>query len=167
MLLASRLSDKFPFYYGWVVVAASSTAVFARMAPAITTLTVLIYPMSQQFGWNRTLISGAVSAGALASLVFSPVAGWAIDRFGARPVLVISVVALGLAMMTSLGKIRGLGEIGVLFGQAAGPIIAGILFDLRGGYTSIFTVFLFLALYRSLLVLKAKAPIKKRAALVA
>ena len=98
MLLASRLRDKFPFFYGWVVVAAASTAVFARMAPAITTLTVLIYPMSQQLGWNRTLISGAVSAGALASLVLSPVVGWAIDRFGARPVLVVSVLGLGLAM---------------------------------------------------------------------
>ena len=50
MLLASRLRDTFPFYYGRVVVAASSTAVFARMDPAITTLTVLIYPMSQEFG---------------------------------------------------------------------------------------------------------------------
>ena len=80
--------------------------------------------------------------------------------------LVISVVVLGLAM-TSLGKIRGLGEIGVLLGQATGPIIAGILFDLRGGYTSIFTVFVFLALSCSLLVLRAKAPVKKRAALVA
>ena len=101
MLLASRLRDRLPFYYGWVVVVASSTAVFARMAPAITTLTVLIYPMSQQFGWNRTLISGAVSAGALASLILSPVVGWAIDRFGARPVLVGSVVGLGMAL-TSL-----------------------------------------------------------------
>lgn len=101
MLLAPRLRDTFPFFYGWVVVTASSTAVFARMAPAITTLTVLIYPMSQQLGWNRTLIAGAVSAGALASLVLSPVVGWAIDRFGVRPVLVISGLALGLAM-TSL-----------------------------------------------------------------
>lgn len=101
MLLASRLRDTFPFCYGWVVVAASSTAVFARMAPAITTVTVLIYPMSQQLGWSRTLISGAVSAGALADLILSPVVGWAIDRFGARPVLVISVLGLGVAM-TSL-----------------------------------------------------------------
>ncbi len=101
MLLASRLRDRFPFYYGWVVVAASSTVVFARMAPAITTLTVLIFPMSQQLGWSRTLIAGAVSAGALASLALSPVVGWAIDRFGARPVLVISGVVLGVAL-TSL-----------------------------------------------------------------
>ncbi len=101
MLLASRLRDTFPFYYGWIVVGASSTVVFARMAPAITTLTVLIFPMSQQLGWSRTLIAGSVSAGAIASLALSPVVGWAIDRFGARPVLVISVLILGLAM-TSL-----------------------------------------------------------------
>ena len=101
MLLGSRLRDRFPFYYGWVVVAASSTVVFARMAPAITTLTVLIFPLSQQFGWNRTLISGAVSAGALAALALSPALGWAIDRFGARPVLVVSALVLGVAM-TSL-----------------------------------------------------------------
>ena len=100
MLLASRLRYKFPFYYGWIVVAASSTVVFARMAPAITTLTVLIFPISQQFGWSRTLIAGSVSAGAIASLVFSPVIGWAIDRFGARPVMVISVLCLGVAMIS-------------------------------------------------------------------
>ena len=100
MLLASRLRDTFPFYYGWIVVAASSTVVFARMAPAITTLTVLIFPISQQLGWSRTLIAGSVSAGAIASLVLSPVVGWAIDRFGARPVLVVSVLALGVAMIS-------------------------------------------------------------------
>ena len=100
MLLASRLRDTFPFYYGWIVVAASSTVVFARMAPAITTLTVLIFPISQQLGWSRTLIAGSVSAGAIASLVLSPVVGWLIDRFGARPVLVPSVLALGVAMIS-------------------------------------------------------------------
>ena len=100
MLLAPRLRDTFPFYYGWIVVGASSTVVFARMAPAITTLTVLIFPISHQLGWSRTLIAGSVSAGALASLVLSPVVGWAIDRFGARPVLVVSVLALGVAMIS-------------------------------------------------------------------
>ena len=100
MLLASRLRDTFPVYYGWIVVAASSTVVFARMAPAITTLTVLIFPISQQLGWSRTLIAGSVSAGAIASLALAPTVGWAIDRFGARPVLVISVLALGVAMLS-------------------------------------------------------------------
>lgn len=101
MLLAARLQRLLPFYYGWIVVGASGTAVFARMAPAITTLTVFIYPISQELGWSRTLIAGAVSAGALASMVLSPAVGWAIDRFGARPVLVAGVLTVGAAM-TSL-----------------------------------------------------------------
>ncbi|MCH7736890.1 MAG: MFS transporter [Chloroflexi bacterium] len=101
MSLASKLKKILPFYYGWVVVGASGSAVFARMAPSITTLTIFILPLSQQFGWSRTLISGSVTAGALAALVLSPAIGWAIDRYGVRPVLVVSMVVLGLAM-TSL-----------------------------------------------------------------
>ncbi len=96
--IASRLKNALPFFYGWVVVGASGTAVFARMAPNITTLTIFILPLSEEFGWSRTLISGSVSAGALAALVLSPAVGWCIDRFGARPVLVISVLILGMTM---------------------------------------------------------------------
>ena len=96
--LASRLKNILPFFYGWVVVAASGTAVFARMAPNITTLTIFILPLSEEFGWSRTLISGSVSAGALAALVLSPAVGWCIDKLGARPVLVISVLILGISM---------------------------------------------------------------------
>ena len=97
---AARLSRVLPFYYGWVVAGASGTAVFARMAPAITTLTVFIYPLSQELGWSRTLIAGTVSAGALASIVLSPVIGWAIDRFGARVVLVSGVLTVGASMIS-------------------------------------------------------------------
>lgn len=100
MLLAARLQRILPFYYGWVVAGASGTAVFARMAPAITTLTVFIYPMTQELGWSRTLIAGAVSAGALSSMALSPAIGWAIDRFGARPVLVAGVLAVGSSMIS-------------------------------------------------------------------
>ena len=100
MLLAARVQRILPFYYGWVVVGASGTAVFARMAPAITTLTVFIYPMSQELGWSRTLIAGAVSAGALLSIALSPAIGWAIDRLGSRPVLAGGVLTVGASMLS-------------------------------------------------------------------
>lgn len=100
MPLAARLQRLLPFYYGWVVVGASGTAIFARMAPSITTLTVFIYPMSQELGWSRTLIAGSVSAGALASMVLSPAIGWAIDRLGARLVLAGGVLVVGVSMIS-------------------------------------------------------------------
>jgi MFS family permease len=63
---------------------------------------------------------------------------------------------------SSLGKIRGLGEVGVLLGQATGPVIAGVLFELRGSYSVIFSVFVVLALVCSVLVLQAKPPVRKQ-----
>ena len=68
MRLASRLQRALPFYYGWVIAGASGTAVFARVDPPITTHSIFIYPISQEFGWSRTLISGAASAGGLLAL---------------------------------------------------------------------------------------------------
>ena len=62
---------------------------------------------------------------------------------------------------TSLGRIRGVGEVGVLLGQATGPVIAGILFELQGGYSTIFTVFVLMALVCSVVALKATVPVKK------
>ena len=100
MPLAARLQRVLPFYYGWVVVGASGTAIFARMAPSITTLTVFIYPMSQELGWSRTLIAGSVTAGALASMALSPAIGWAIDRLGARLVLAGGVLVVGVSMIS-------------------------------------------------------------------
>ena len=74
--------------------------------------------------------------------------------------VVPSVIYANYFGRTSLGKIRGLGEVGVLLGQATGPVIAGILFELQGGYSTIFTAFVVLALACSLLVLKAKSPVR-------
>ena len=58
----------------------------------------------------------------------------------------------------ALGKIRGIGETGVLVGQSTGPLLAGIMFDLRGDYTLIFLAFVVIALASSLLVLYARRP---------
>ncbi len=57
--------------------------------------------MSEELGWSRTLIAGAVSVGAIASIFASPVVGWAVDRYGARLILSVSMVVLSVAI-TSL-----------------------------------------------------------------
>ena len=100
LAIARRLSARLPFYYGWVVVFAAGTTTFARMAPSTTTLAVFLSPMSDEFGWSRTLIAGSVSVGALSSIFISPIVGWAVDRFGVRLILVGSMLILGVAMVS-------------------------------------------------------------------
>ena len=71
-----------------------------RNAAASLTLAVFIFPMSEDLGWSRTLIAGAASFGGLVAMVASPITGWALDRYGARVILTVSVIALGLSTMS-------------------------------------------------------------------
>ena len=80
---------------------AAGTTVFARMAPSVFVLGIFLSPMADAFGWSRTLIAGAVSMGAIASMVLSPVIGWGVDRYGSRMILTVSMLVLGAAV-TSL-----------------------------------------------------------------
>ena len=99
MQLATRLARRTPFFYGWVVLYGASAAQFASNAAASLTMSVFIYPISQDLGWSRTLIAGAASVGGLVATVQSPLIGWLTDRYGIRVVLASSVLALGLSVM--------------------------------------------------------------------
>lgn len=98
LIIARYLNERLPFHYGWLIVFAAGTTTFARMAPSVTTLAVFVSPMADEFGWSRTVIAGAVSVGALSSILVSPIVGWAIDRFGSRLILAGSMLVLGLAV---------------------------------------------------------------------
>ncbi len=82
------------------MVFAAGTTVFARMAPSVFVLGIFLSPIADEFGWSRTLIAGAVSVGAVASMVLSPIIGWAVDRYGAGIILTVSMVVLGVAVIS-------------------------------------------------------------------
>ena len=95
-----QLAHKTPFFYGWTVLSAAGASMFVRNALGSLTLAVFVYPISQELGWSRTLIGGAASLGGLLSIIGAPPVGWAVDRFGARQVLTIAVLLLGLSTMS-------------------------------------------------------------------
>ncbi len=95
-----RLAHKTPFFYGWAILSAAGTSMFVRNALGSLTLAVFVYPLSQELGWSRTLIGGAASLGGLLSIIGAPPVGWAVDRFGARQVLTIAVLLLGLSTIS-------------------------------------------------------------------
>ncbi len=100
MSLSSKLATRSPFYYGWIVLAAAGTSQIARNAAATLTMSVFMFPLARELGWSRTLISGAASVGGLASSGASPVVGWLIDKYGARTVMSIGILVLGLAIIS-------------------------------------------------------------------
>ena len=92
--MQQKLAERSPFFYGWWILGAAGTANFARNAAASLTISVFIYPLSEELGWSRTLIAGAAAAGGLAATFTSPIIGRLIDRYGARTVLTASIILL-------------------------------------------------------------------------
>ncbi len=96
-------------YYGWVVAGASGSIGFANAASAISILTIFVVPMSEEFGWGRTEIAGATTAGAILGAALAPFIGRLVDRFGARLTLVIggSIIGLGCVYLSLMQTLLG------------------------------------------------------------
>jgi len=123
------LSRRLPFFYGWVVLACLCCAGFARQGPAVATLSIFVEPLTREFGWSRTALSGAVSLGGVLAALSSPLIGSLLDRHGARLTLCIAVLLTGTAMML-LSLTQSLLVFYLLFCTArmnwAGPFDLGI-----------------------------------------
>ncbi|HEX5959553.1 MAG TPA: MFS transporter, partial [Hyphomicrobiaceae bacterium] len=97
--LAPRLAASLPFWYGWVVLACLCCAGFARQGPSVASLSIFIDPLTREFGWSRTALSGAVSLGGLLAAVVTPLIGPLLDRRGSRLVLCLAVLVNGVALL--------------------------------------------------------------------
>ena len=96
--LPRLLSGRLPFFYGWVILACLCCAGFSRQGPAVATLSVFVEPLTREFGWSRTALSGAVSLGGLLAALSSPLIGPILDR-GSRIALCLAVLVTGTAMI--------------------------------------------------------------------
>ena len=123
------LIPRLPFYYGWVILGCVCCAGMSRQGGAVATLSVFVSPMTAEFGWSRTAISGAVSLGGVLAAVVSPRIGAYLDRRGARLVLCVVVLLTGIAD-TLLSLTTSLPAFYLLFCVArmnfAGPFDLGI-----------------------------------------
>jgi sugar phosphate permease len=83
-------------FYGWWVVAALCTVMFLSSGAAFYAMGVFIVPFEDAFGWSRGQVSVALSLSALVSGLFAPLAGLLVERVGARRLMGIGGVMLGV-----------------------------------------------------------------------
>jgi sugar phosphate permease len=94
-------------FYGWYMVAASIAANTIFSAAYFQGFGVLILPMERTFGWDRWVISAAMSLRQLESGIVSPVVGFLLDRFSARKLIFWSAV-ISAAGFVGLGFTNGI-----------------------------------------------------------
>ena len=97
--LPQLLNARLPFFYGWVVLACLCCAGFARQGGATATFSVFVEPLTREFGWSRTAISGAASLGGVLAALLSPLIGPLLDRHGSRAALCLAVLGTGIAAL--------------------------------------------------------------------
>ncbi len=82
-------------FYGWWVLLASSVIASMGGGFYMYGFTTLFLPISSELGLTRAATSAVFSIARLEGGIEGPAAGWAIDRFGARKLLVIGLLLLG------------------------------------------------------------------------
>ena len=53
------------FFYGWVIVVVIALAQFTQSAEIFPVLSVFLKPMTEEFGWSRSVFTGATTVGTL------------------------------------------------------------------------------------------------------
>ncbi|MBS0417902.1 MAG: MFS transporter [Proteobacteria bacterium] len=86
-------------WYGWQVVVATVVASALSPATLVNVPFSLFVPQLQNaFAWSRPQIAAALSILLVLLVVALPIAGYLVDRFGARRVTIPSIAAYGLAL---------------------------------------------------------------------
>ncbi|MBW3634517.1 MAG: MFS transporter [Chloroflexi bacterium] len=115
--------------YAWVVVAV--VAITLTIASGARFLFgVVLKPVSEEFGWNRAQLTGAVMVAMIVLSICQPVVGVLVDRIGPKKILVAGIALLGVSLIplsfaTSLWQIYILYGLLTSFGlAAASPVLA-------------------------------------------
>lgn len=77
---------------GWGVVFAGAMGM-ALASLSVYAMGVFIVPLEQEFGWSRAQISAGMTLSAVIAVISAPFVGLAVDRFGARRIGVVGVIA--------------------------------------------------------------------------
>jgi len=105
--LATEKSGRRRIFFGWYMVAASIATNTIFSAAYFQGFGVLIIPIERTFGWDRWVISAAMSLRQLESGIVSPAVGFLLDRFSARKLIFWSAVISGVGFI-GLGFTTGI-----------------------------------------------------------
>ncbi|MDE0392324.1 MAG: MFS transporter [Rhodospirillales bacterium] len=98
-MIANKLESRGGIFHGWWIVAVSAIGMlFCYISSIGFTFGVFTNPIIEEFGWSLTEVSLAFSLSLIAMCVAMPVVGPLVDRYGAKTVIVPSILVLGLSL---------------------------------------------------------------------
>jgi MFS family permease len=86
-------------FYGWWLVLASSGIQLLSGALWMQSYGAYAVLLQREFGWSKTVISGAFAMTRIETGILGPLQGWLTDRFGPRLMLTLGTIGLGIGFM--------------------------------------------------------------------
>jgi len=95
-------------FYGWWIVAASSTIIFFSTGIIFYSFGVFLKPLEADLGWTRTQINLAVAAWALMFGFSGPIIGVLFQKYGARKIITICAAFTGVCylLLAEMSKLQ-------------------------------------------------------------
>ena len=87
-------------YYGWVIVIVMAAIGLVQTGVTNPANGIFLKPVTEHFGWSRSLFVGAVSAGTIVGGVAAVAIGPALDRYGPRWIVSVGVLLVGGALIS-------------------------------------------------------------------
>lgn len=138
------------FFYGWYIVVCCFISQGVRAGLGNQTFGFFIKPLTEELGWSRAVLTGALMTQNIVGATVAPVIGFCIDRYGPRLLMAGGAVCMGASMMLLsqtrhlwqfvlfLGVLGALGFAGLAY-SVTSPTIAKWFVRRRGRATGIAT----------------------------
>jgi len=102
------------FYYGYYIVAACFFILFLLWGMVLNTFPIFLRPMSENMNWGRGTLAIALLMGSIGTALSAPVAGIIIDRVGAKRVMIVGALLIGISLLIG-SKITHLWQLYIVF----------------------------------------------------
>ena len=103
MTTISTAPHRSRIYYGWVIVVVIALTSFTTSAETLPVLSIFLKPMTEEFGWSRSIFTGAMTIGTVLGGVLAIGIGPLIDRYGGRWILTIGFAIVGGTLVLMAG----------------------------------------------------------------
>lgn len=93
-------------FYGWWLVGIAVVLLTLMAVSVFQGLGTFLVALQAEFGWSRTVLSGAFSLSRAQGAVIGPIEGWLIDKVGNRRMILLGylLMAFGFLMFSQVGN---------------------------------------------------------------
>ena len=124
--LASRVNQRTPFFYGWIIVFIGFLCVFMNGATTFWAMPVFVGPMSDDTGWSHTSILIALSVRFIMSALGGLFLGRFADKRGGAARILLFGVLLDAALLLTIRWVSSPLQFVLLYGVAGGLAGTGV-----------------------------------------